>query len=95
MVYFDKHVLHLREVFILLQREKLYANLKKCTCCTDHVLFLGFVVSTKEVHVDEEILQAIKDWPTPTNIAQVQRFHGLVGFYRRFVKVWHHRSPTH
>ena len=82
----DEHVLRLREVFIVLQREKLYANLNKCHFCTDHVIFLGFVVSASGVQVDEEKVKAIQEWPTPTSLAQVRSFHGLAGFYRRFVK---------
>ena len=58
LVYFDDilddHVLHLHEVFTVLKQEHLFANLGKCTFCTDHVLFLGFVVSSNGVQVDEE-----------------------------------------
>ncbi|OMO70131.1 reverse transcriptase [Corchorus capsularis] len=63
--------------------EKLYANLKKCTFCTNKLVFLGFVVSTQGIEVDEEKIKAIKEWPTPTNVGQVRSFHRLAGFYRR------------
>ncbi|XP_048627545.1 uncharacterized protein LOC125596439 [Brassica napus] len=36
--------------------------------------------------VDEEKIQAIQDWPTPTTIGHIRSFHGLASFYRRFVK---------
>ena len=52
----------------------------------DKFVFLGFVVSAKGVEVDEEKVKAIQEWPTPTSIGQVRSFHGLAGFYRRFVK---------
>ena len=50
------------------------------------MVFLGFVVSSKGVHVDETKIKAIKTWPQPTNLQQVRSFLGLAGFYRRFVK---------
>ena len=47
---------------------------------------MGFVVSSKGVHVDESKINAIKTWPQPTNLHQVRSFLGLAGFYRCFVK---------
>jgi hypothetical protein len=55
VVYFDdiliysctieEHVEHIKMVLEVLRTEKLYANLEKCTFCTNKVVFLGFVVS--------------------------------------------------
>ena len=67
-------------------KERLFANLKKCTFCTDKLVFLGFVVSAREIQVDEEKVRAIQDWPSPTSVTKVRSFHGLASFYRRFVK---------
>ncbi|XP_071926158.1 uncharacterized protein [Coffea arabica] len=96
VVYFDdiliysrsleEHLEHLKTVFDELQKERLYANLKKCTFCTDRVVFLGYVVSAQGIHVDEEKVKAIQEWPTPTSVSEVRSFHGLTSFYHRFVK---------
>ena len=96
VVYFDdilvfsktmkEHLDHVGLVLQTLRKESLYANMKKCTFGVDKVVFLGFVVSSKGVHVDETKIEAIKTWPQPTNLQQVRSFLGLAGFYRRFVK---------
>jgi len=64
----------------------LYANLEKCTFCTNKVVFLGFVVSAHGVEVDEEKIKAVREWKTPQNVSQVRRFLGLADFYYQFVK---------
>ncbi|XP_057996491.1 uncharacterized protein LOC131175835 [Hevea brasiliensis] len=80
------HLLHLRQVFEVLRKEHLYANLKKCTFCMDKVIFLGIVVSGKGIEVDEDKVRAIREWPAPKFVSDVRSIHGLASFYRRFVK---------
>ena len=43
----DDHVVHLNSVLDVIRKEKLFANLKKCTFCTDKLVFLGFVMSAQ------------------------------------------------
>jgi hypothetical protein len=69
----DEHIEHLKCVFDVLRYEKLYANYKKCTFCMENVVFLGYVVGTKGIEVDEEKVKAIQEWPTPKGITEDRR----------------------
>ena len=66
--YLKDHVTHLRTMLQTLRKEQLYANMDKCLFGVDKLVFLGFVVSSKGVHVDESKINAIKTWPQPTNL---------------------------
>jgi hypothetical protein len=81
--FLEEHIEHITFVLPALRKEKLYANLGKCT---DKVVFLGFVVSGQGVEVDKEKIIAIHKWLPPQNLSQVRSFLELGGFYRRFVK---------
>jgi hypothetical protein len=78
----DEHVQHIRCVLAVLRKQKLYANLDKCTFCTDKVVFLGYVVSGQGVEVDDEKIKAVREWTPPQNVSQVRSFLGLAGFYQ-------------
>ena len=66
----DEHVDYLHCVVAVLRKEKLNANLKKCSFCLDKVMFFGYIVSAKRIAVDEEKVKAVKAWPKPKSITE-------------------------
>ena len=56
---------------MVLQANELYINLKKCSFLTDKLLFLGYVVSVDEIHVDEDKVHVVREWPTPKTVSDV------------------------
>jgi hypothetical protein len=72
--------------FGALREARLFATLEKCTFCTDRVAFLGYVVTQLGIEVDDAKIEAIKSWPIPATLTQLQSFLGLAGFYRHFMR---------
>ena len=83
---FAEHEQHLRMVLQTLRNKRLYAKLKKCEFWLSSVTFLGHIISVDGVSVDPHKIEAIVNWPRPTNVTEVRSFMGLAGYYRRFVK---------
>ena len=84
----QEHEQHLKIVLQTLREKKLYAKLRKCDFWLKEVSFLGHIVSAEGIRVDSANIEAVVNWKLPRSVTEVRSFLGLVGYYRRFVKVF-------
>ena len=62
------------------------------------VHYLGHIVSADgvKVHVDDNKIKCIVEWPTPVNLDELRRFLGIASYYRKFIKgLAHIAAPLH
>ena len=62
------HVKAVQWVLEVLRKYGLYANLKKYCFHQDEIRFLGFVVSTDGIRMEEKRINAVKKWPEPESV---------------------------
>lgn len=82
----EEHLVHLRQVFELLHRDKWQVKMSKCLFAQRQLRYLEHVISKAGVSTDLEKISAILRWPSPTTVKELRSFLGLVGYYRRFVR---------
>jgi len=82
---FDEHIEHLTEVFRRLRDARLRLNPEKCHFCRHELKYLGHIIDHRGIRTDPEKVQAMTQWPRPTNVRQIRQFVGLASWYRRFI----------
>ena len=82
----EEHEQHLRAALERLRAKKLYGKLSKCSFFRSEVEFLGHHIGRAGVRMVEDKVTAVERWPVPTTQKEVERFIGLAGFYRKFIK---------
>jgi len=81
----EEHKVHVRKVLQKLQDYKLRVKPQKSEFHKHETHFLGYVVSKDGIKMDTKKVSVVKEWPTPTNVKEVQSFLGFANFYRRFI----------
>ena len=81
----EEHLCTLEEVLKRLQDAGLRLNRDKCFFLRSSIEYLGHVVDKDSIHPTQEKVQAIKNAPQPTNIAQLRSFLSLINYYSKFL----------
>ena len=83
------HLERIEAVLWKLEEAGLKLKPKKCELFQWQLAYLGHVISAQGVATDEGKIEAIKNWPTPTNVMEVGSFLGFMEcrFIPKFAQV--------
>ena len=82
---FEEHFEQLQAVFDRLRKANLKLKPSKCVLFAAEVKFLGSVVSSEGIAPDPDKVEAVRTWPTPTNLTETRAFVALAGYYRKHI----------
>ncbi|MBW0505613.1 hypothetical protein O181_045328 [Austropuccinia psidii MF-1] len=82
----EEHVTHVSTVLSRLRANNLFAKASKFLFHVSSVEYLGYVVFSKGLKIDQAKVQQILNWPPPRNLKALQSFRGFSSFYCRFIK---------
>lgn len=92
----SQHESHLREIFSRLKKYGMLINSSKCVLGARQISFLGYSISADGCKPLDSKVEAIKNFPPPTNVRQLRAFLGMLNFYRRFIpKAAQIQAPLH
>ncbi|UYV75954.1 K02A2.6-like [Cordylochernes scorpioides] len=83
---FEEHLERLSKVLSCLQQAGLTINPDKCLFGSTRIKILGHVVDKDGIQPDSEKVEAIKKFPVPKSVCDIQSYLGLCSYYRRFIK---------
>lgn len=80
------HNRNLVKVFQRLRDVNLKLNPNKCQFLKKEILYLGHVISAEGVTPDPSKINAIQNFPIPSDSSETKRFVAFANYYRRFFK---------
>jgi hypothetical protein len=82
----EDHIRHVKLVLRNLRMAKLQVKLRKCEFHVQETDFLGHRITQEGIETDKTKVQAIRDWPQPKNVKELQSFIGMINYYRRYIQ---------
>ena len=86
-----EHLHDLKVVLDSLRENGLVTNRKKCVLGCSSIEFLGYKVDANGISPLPERVETIRQMQKPTTVKELQRFLGMVNYYRKFIpRAAHH-----
>ena len=81
----EEHLEHLKQVFQILSDNGMIVNRSKCVLGKSSLDFLGYRVDATGISPLPERVETIRATAPPTTIKELQRFNGMINYYRRWI----------
>ena len=82
----EEHQVYLQSVFDKNRHNHLYMKKEKRVFAKQHINFLDHIIECEKIQMDEDKLQAIKEWEAPTFLTKLRSFLGLANCYHQFIE---------
>ena len=80
------HWSYVERVLVKLVKHNLFLKPEKCSFKQPSIEFLGVQITQGEVQIDNTKVDKVHNWQTLTNVMEVHKFLGFIGYYRYFIK---------
>ena len=81
----SQHQEHIKEVLWKLCAYGLYTGAQKCEFHKDTMEYLRFILLLDGLHMTQNKIQCIVDWPEPRKVKDLQSFLSFCNFYCHFI----------
>ncbi|UYV74341.1 K02A2.6-like [Cordylochernes scorpioides] len=83
---FSTHLKRIEAVLKCFREANLKLNNKKCQFAFEELEILGHITNQHGIKPAEHNIKAIRDFPRPKKIKEIQSFLGMCSYYRKFIK---------
>ena len=96
----EEHVGHVKWIMQCLLEAGLYLKPEKCKFHKETVRYLGLLISTNGISMDEDKVETVRNWSREkktkngrlNNLFEVQQFLGFCNYYRQFIRKYSEKA---
>ncbi len=81
----ETHRSHVHKVLEKLNERALYVKKSKSRFKTKEIKFLDYVIQSEQIEKNSKKTNAVRNWPSPKQVKEVQAFLRLMNYYWKFV----------